>query len=105
MGLRLGHFEELLLIALMHLREDAYGVTIRQEIAQRIGKDVSVGSIYNALERLERKGYVSSRLGKSTPERGGRAKRYFRIEGRGIAAFRESQDNIARMTKGIGYAF
>jgi PadR family transcriptional regulator, regulatory protein PadR len=95
--LRLGQFEELVLLALLRLRENAYGVPIRREIVERTGRDVSVGALYTTLERLERKGYVSSRMGDPTPERGGRAKRYFRIEGSGIRALNETRETVASM--------
>jgi PadR family transcriptional regulator len=101
---RLGQFEELILLALVRLRDNAYGVTVRQEIALRTGRDVSVGAVYTALERLQRKGYVSSRLGDPIPERGGRAKRYFTIEAPGEAALRAVQAAAARMAEGAAYA-
>ena len=69
---QLGRFEELVLLALVRLRENAYGVPIRREIADRTGRDVSFGAVYTTLERLERKGYVTSRMGEPTRERGGR---------------------------------
>ena len=94
---RLGRFEEMVLLALVRLRENAYGVPIRREIAERTGRDVSFGAVYTTLERLERKGYVSSRVGEPTPERGGRAKRYFRIEAPGRRALNSSRETIARM--------
>jgi PadR family transcriptional regulator PadR len=94
---RLGRFEEIVLLALVRLRENAYGVPIRREIAERTGRDVSFGAVYTTLERLERKGYVSSRVGEPTPERGGRAKRYFRIEAPGRRALNSSRETIARM--------
>jgi len=94
---RLGRFEELVLLALVRLRENAYGVTIRREIAERIDRHVSFGAVYTTLERLERKGYVSSRVGEPTPERGGRAKKYFRIEKPGIRALNETREAIASM--------
>ena len=94
---RLGRFEEIVLLALVRLRENAYGVTIRREIAERTGRDASFGAVYTTLERLERKGYVSSRVGEPTPERGGRAKRYFRIEAPGRRALNSSRETIARM--------
>ena len=93
---RLGRFEELVLLALVRLRE-TYGVPIRREIAERTGRDVSFGAVYTTLERLERKGYVSSRTGEPTRERGGRAKRYFRIEAPGIRALNETREAIASM--------
>jgi DNA-binding PadR family transcriptional regulator len=94
---RLGRFEEVVLLALVRLRENGYGVTIRREIAERTGRDVSYGAVYTTLERLERKGYVSSRVGEPTPKRGGRAKKYFRIEAPGINALNETRDTIASM--------
>jgi DNA-binding PadR family transcriptional regulator len=94
---RLGRFEELVLLALVLLREPAYGVPIRQEIAKRTGRDVSFGAVYTTLERLERKGYVTSRVGDPTPERGGRAKRYFQIRAPGISALDHSRETVARM--------
>jgi PadR family transcriptional regulator, regulatory protein PadR len=100
---RLGRFEELVLLALVRLRE-TYGVPIRREIAERTGREVSFGAVYTTLERLERKGYVASRIGDPTPERGGRAKRYFRIEAPGITALNRSQQAVARMAEGFAYA-
>jgi DNA-binding PadR family transcriptional regulator len=94
---QLGRFEELVLLALVRLRENAYGVTIRREIAERTGRDVSFGAVYTTLERLQTKGYVSSRIGEPTPERGGRAKRYFRIEAPGIRALNETRETVVRM--------
>jgi PadR family transcriptional regulator PadR len=100
---RLGPFEEIVLLALLRLRE-TYGVPIRREIAERTGRDVSFGAVYTTLERLERKGYVSSRVGESTPERGGRAKKYYRIEAPGIKALERSQETIIRM-RGLVHAW
>jgi PadR family transcriptional regulator, regulatory protein PadR len=94
---RLGRLEEKVLLALVRLGENAYGVPIRREIAERTGRDVSFGAVYTTLERLERKGYVSSRLGKPTPERGGRGKRYFQIEAPGVNALNASRETIERM--------
>jgi len=94
---QLGRFEELVLLALVRLRENAYGVPIRREIAERTGRDVSFGAVYTTLERLERKGYVTSRIGEPTPERGGRVKRYFRIEAPGVRALNETRETVASM--------
>jgi PadR family transcriptional regulator, regulatory protein PadR len=94
---RLGRFEEIVLLALVRLRENAYGVPIRREIAERTGRDVSFGAVYTTLERLERKGYISSRVGEPTSERGGRAKRYFRIEAPGVRALERSREMIVNM--------
>jgi DNA-binding PadR family transcriptional regulator len=94
---RLGRFEEIVLLALVRLRENAYGVPIRREIAERTGRDVSFGAVYTTLDRLQRKGYVSSRMGDPTPERGGRAKRYFRIEAPGVRALNGARETVASM--------
>jgi PadR family transcriptional regulator PadR len=94
---RLGRFEELVLHAVARLGDGAYGVPIRRQIADWTERDVSFGAIYTTLERLERKGYVSSRTGEPTPERGGRAKKYFRIEAPGIRALERSRETIIRM--------
>jgi DNA-binding PadR family transcriptional regulator len=96
-NVRLGRFEEVVLLALGRLRENAYGVSIRREIADRTGRDYSIGAVYTTLDRLVDKGYVSSRLGNPTPERGGRAKRYFQIEAPGTQALNYSRETVARM--------
>ena len=75
----LGRFDHLLLLAVMRLGDEAYGMTIRRELAEHTGREVAAGAIYTALARLETRGYVRSRLGDPTPERGGRAKRYYRV--------------------------
>src|SRR6476619_6831698 len=98
---RLGQFEELILLALVLLRENAYGMTIRQEIAERTGRDVSIGAVYTTLERLEEKGLISSRRGEATAERGGRAKRYFKIAAPGVRALNESKRVFDRMWAGV----
>lgn len=101
---RLGHFEELVLLALLLLRDNAYGVTIRRELVKRTGREVSIGAVYTTLERLARKGYVSSRVGEPTPERGGRAKRYFKIEAPGERALRETREVASRLAEGFAHA-
>jgi DNA-binding PadR family transcriptional regulator len=80
----LGEFELMLLLAVIHLGDEAYGVPISREIERHRGRGVSVGSVYAALERLELKGLVVSSLGDPSPERGGKAKRYFRITKEGL---------------------
>ena len=89
--------EEMVMLALVRLGPNGYGVSIQQEISDRAGRDVSFATIYKVLDRLERKGFVSSRLGERTPERGGRAKRFYRIEAPGVRALnaeREAMDNL-----------
>jgi DNA-binding PadR family transcriptional regulator len=87
----LGEFELMLLLAVIHLGEEAYGVPISRELERHRKRDVSVGSVYAALERLEAKGLVDSRLGDPTPERGGKAKRYFRITKEGLRQVRDTR--------------
>jgi PadR family transcriptional regulator PadR len=97
----LGTLEHIVLLALVRLKANAYGVTIRREIEERTGRNLSIGAVYATLDRLESKGYVSSSLGEPTAERGGRAKRLFRIEAEGDRVLRASQDAIQRMTLGL----
>lgn len=97
----LGNLELMVLLSLMHLGENAYGVPISHEIEQRTGRDVALGSVYAALDRLERKGFVSSALGDPTPERGGRAKRFFRITARGVQEVRDAQRMLTNMWRNL----
>lgn len=100
----LGEFEQIVLLALVRLRENAYGMTIRREIQERTGRDVSIGAVYTTLERMEKKGFVSSRIGEPTAARGGRAKKYFRIDARGQLALQNTNEALARMWSGIKLA-
>jgi DNA-binding PadR family transcriptional regulator len=93
----LGEFELMLLLAVIHLGDEAYGVPISRELEAHRGKDVAVGSVYAALERLEAKGLVSSSLGEPTPERGGKAKRYFRITKEGLRQVGETRRVLTRL--------
>jgi DNA-binding PadR family transcriptional regulator len=97
----LGEFEHLVLLALLRLSDEAYGVAVRREIAKRTGRDVSIGAIYITLDRLERKGFVKSRVGEPTSARGGRAKRYFRVTARGHAVVQRTQEHIRLMAEGL----
>ena len=92
----LGEFELMVLLALIRLGDDAYGVPISHEIEQRGGREVALGSVYATLERMEDKGLVTSRLGDPTAERGGRTKRYFRVTAQGLGAVRETQRALVR---------
>jgi PadR family transcriptional regulator PadR len=97
----LGSLEQIVLLALMRLESDAYGMTVRREIEARTGRNISIGAVYVTLARLEAKVYVSSSVGEPTAERGGRAKRFFRIEADGERALRASQEAVRRMTAGL----
>jgi PadR family transcriptional regulator PadR len=93
----LGEFEELVMLAIMRLGSDAYGVSIFETILEFTGKRASTGALYTTLQRLEEKGFISSRLGEATSERGGRAKRYFVIENAGKQAVGSSDEARARL--------
>ena len=99
--IRLGAFEHLLLLALVRLGDDTYGVPIRDELEARTGRLVSPGAIYTALDRLEQRGLVRSQLGEPTPARGGKRKRCYRLTTKGSAALRDAQGAIAHMAQGI----
>ena len=97
----IGTIELLVVLALMRLGEDAYGVPISREIEKIGGREVALGTVYATLERLEAKGLVSSELGEHTSERGGRAKRYFRVTGKGIREVRETQRTLQKLWHGV----
>ena len=97
----LGEFEHIVLLALLRLEDRAYGVTVRQEIQVRTKREVSIGAVYATLDRLEGKGYVKSRQGDPTPERGGRSKRFFRVTAQGVAAVSRTQRALRSMTEGL----
>jgi PadR family transcriptional regulator PadR len=97
----LSSFELLVMLALIRLGDDAYGVPISREIEERSGRIVSLTTIYAALERLEGKGFVTSEMGEPTSERGGRAKRYFTITPKGIREVRDVKVTLMNMWKGL----
>src|SRR5215467_14579644 len=94
---QLGNFELMVMLVLIRLGDDAYGVPICEELEKRTGGGGAIGSVYAALERLEDKGFVSSELGEPTPERGGRAKRYFRVTARGLKEVRDTQRSLMKL--------
>ena len=100
-NLYLGEFEEIVLLAVARLGSSAYGVTIRQTVEDVAGRSTSIGAIYSTLDRLEQKGMVSSWLGEATPQRGGRAKRYFKLEAVGQLALDEAQHIRDRLRSGL----
>jgi len=97
----LSEFELMVLLAVMRLGEEAYGVPISREIEQQSGREVAVGSVYAALERLEEKDLVRSEFGEPTPQRGGRAKRYFRVTRKGLREARDARDALLNLWKGL----
>jgi DNA-binding PadR family transcriptional regulator len=97
----LGGFELLVLSALIRLGEDAYGVPIAEAITETSGRDVALGSVYVTLDRLSRKGLVTSRVGEPTAERGGRAKTYFRVTAKGLREVRHARQTLIGLWEGI----
>lgn len=87
----LGELEEIVLLALIKLGSESYGVPIHETVEEATERFISIGSIYATLDRLEQNGFVSSRMGEATAERGGRAKKYFKIESDGIEALKEAE--------------
>ena len=97
----LGEFELMLLLTVVRLGDEAYGVPLSRELALLRGRDVSLGSVYAALDRLEVKGLVTSSLGESTPERGGRAKRYFRVTEQGLRSIHATRRILTSLWKSL----
>lgn len=97
----MGDFETLVLLAILRLGNRAYGMEVREEIERRTRRDVSYGAVYTALDRLESKGLVSFELGEATPERGGRAKKFFRVEPGGRRALRDARQALGVMWEGV----
>ncbi len=97
----LGEFELLVMLCVIRLGEGAYGVPISREIERRTGRDVAFGTVYATLERLQKKGLVRSDLGDPTPERGGRAKRYFRVTSAGLRTVRETKQSLIGLWQGL----
>jgi len=97
----LREFEHIVILALLRLDDRAYGVTVRQEIEERTGREVSIGAIYATLDRLEGKGYVKSLVGEPTPERGGRSKRFFHVTAKGISAMNRTHRPLQNLTEGL----
>lgn len=98
----LSRTEEMILLAVIQLGDNAYGVTIREYLANVLGKPVSVGAIYVPLERLDKAGYLSPSVGAPTPERGGRSKRFYRITPQGLEALQETEKLHDTLWAGIG---
>ena len=97
----LGNFELMVLLALMRLGDEAYGVPIAETLEEALGREVAAASVYAALERLSQKGLAASRLGESTPERGGRAKKYFRITAKGLKEVHATRTALTGLWKGL----
>lgn len=97
----IGELEHMVLLAVLQLKEQAYGTQIRQYLADTVGRDLSIGALYTTLERLEQKGLLTGRLGEATAERGGRAKKYFAITAEGQQALSRSKQAFDRLWQGL----
>src|SRR5687768_1216061 len=98
----LGEFEQLVLLAILRLQsEGAYGVSIKAEIGKRTKRDPAPGAIFTTLERLERKSFVKSTLGESTPQRGGRPKRYYSVTAAGLRALKKARQEFHMLAEGL----
>jgi PadR family transcriptional regulator PadR len=97
----LGDLEQLVLLALLRLRQDGYGIAVQREIAERAGRDVALGAVYSTLTRLEQKGYLGSRLGDPTPVRGGRRKKLYVVLPAGRLALREAMNALRSLSQGL----
>ncbi|HEY1335998.1 MAG TPA: helix-turn-helix transcriptional regulator [Bryobacteraceae bacterium] len=100
----LGEFEQIVLLAVLRLGDDAYGVPIRREIEKRGGRKVTVGALYSTLDRLEAKGFLTSWFADPTAARGGRSRRYFRVQPQGTEALARAKELFDRMWKGVRLA-
>jgi PadR family transcriptional regulator, regulatory protein PadR len=98
-----GEFEQIVLLAVLRLGEEAYGMRVRREIHLRTGRDVTIGAVYTTLERLETKGMVESSLGEATEERGGRAKRFFRVTADAVESLNRARAEMNNMLEGLPY--
>ena len=101
MGDTLGEFEQLVMLAVLRLEDDAYGTSIREELKARAERDVSPGAIFTTLERLEGRGLVTSQLGEPSAERGGRRKRFYQVSAEGRRALSRSLQTMRRMARGL----
>jgi DNA-binding PadR family transcriptional regulator len=98
----IGRLELAALLSVARLAEEAYGLAIRRDLAQRMGRDYSVGAVYTTLQRLEDKGLLKSRSGDPLPVRGGRSRRHFVLTGTGTRVLRAAQREAAAVWAGVG---
>ena len=96
----LGEFEHMILLAILRLGDEAYGMSIRDELETQAGREVTRSAAYITLERLTKKGYLETRMGDPSPERGGRAKRYYELTAAGKEALRESGKALMNLWAG-----
>src|SRR5208337_4661010 len=96
-------FEQAVLVATLRLGKDAYGRAILREMGEALGRDVAAGAVYATLDRLEEKGFVTSRLGEGTAERGGRQRRYFRVTASGVRALNEAKTMLETLWRTVSW--
>jgi len=99
----LGTFEQAVLLAALRLGKHAYGRAILREMGETLGRDVAAGAVYATLDRLEAKSFVVSRLGEGAPERGGRARRYFRVTASGVRALNEARTTLETLWQTVSW--
>jgi DNA-binding PadR family transcriptional regulator len=99
--MNLGEFEHIVLLAILRLGDEAYAIPIREEIEARTERTVARGALYTALERLESKRCLRSRMSSPLPERGGRSRRYFTVTPTGLSAIRSSRRSLLRLWQGL----
>ncbi|HET7618770.1 MAG TPA: helix-turn-helix transcriptional regulator [Vicinamibacterales bacterium] len=99
--LHLGELEQIVLLAVLRVGSDAYAIPILEEIERQTGRRIARGALYTALDRLEQKGCLRSRVGNPLPERGGRARRYFAVTPAALRALRASRDALQRLWRGL----
>jgi PadR family transcriptional regulator PadR len=97
----LGEFEHMVLLAILHLGDEVYGVPIVDEITRRTGREVAPAAVYVTLRRLEHKGLLSSWMGEATAERGGKARRYVKVTRSGLESLRASRKALDNMWRGL----
>ena len=97
----LGAFEQAVVLAIVRLRDDAYGRAILKEVQARLERDIAAGAVHATLERLEEKGLIASRLGSGTPIRGGRARRFYRLQPSGLRALNDARAAIDSLWRGL----
>ena len=97
----LGEFEQVVLMAILRLGENAYGRAVLNDVQARLERDVAAGAVHATLERLERKGLIASRLGPGTPIRAGKARRFYRIRPAGLHALNEARETVESLWRGL----
>lgn len=97
----LGTFEQAVLLAILRLGEGAYGRAVWKEVRARLDRDIAAGAVQATLDRLERKRAVASRLGPGTPIRGGRARRFYRLEPKGLRALNDARAAVDELWRGF----